>query len=256
MHKITLLVLFLITAITVNAQRKSDLLAEIDDLKSELQAVQQQLAEANRQISSSEARAESLANENVGLRDANATLLKNLSSFSELSRKNTENVNSALASLERKEQQLSLVTETMAKNDSTAIVLLSRTKQRLGSDARVSTANGDVIISNSLDVLFGGDASTTLTPEANTWLASIAEIIRSNPSRAVVVEGLNITGEFDVTLKQATAITTALLVTHGITPDKVNTTVRDGNFKEGIAIRLQPDYKQFYSTAKETMRNQ
>lgn len=255
MHKITLVALLLFTAITLNAQRKSDLLEEIESLKSELQDVRQQLATANRQISSSEAKAESLANENAGLRDANATLLKNLSSFSELSRKNTENVNSALASLERKEQQLSLVTETMAKNDSTAIVLLSRIKQRLGSDSKVSTANGDVIISNTLDFLFGDDVSATLTPEADTWLASIAEIIRSNPSRAIAVEGLNITGEFDTTLKQATSVTAALLTTHGIAPEKVHTMVRDGNFKEGITIRLQPDYKAFYSTAKATMRN-
>lgn len=256
MNKITLLLFFLLGLTILNAQKKSELIAEVERLKTEMSGLQQELATAKREISSSEAKAQTLASENVGLRDANATLLKNLSSFSELSRKNTENVNNALVSLERKEQQLSLVTETIAKNDSTAVVLLSRAQQKLGGSAKVSTANGDVVISNTLDFLFGGDTSTTLTPEANNRLASIAELIRSNPSRNVLIEGLNITGEFDLTLTQVATVTAEFLGTHGLPPEKIRTTVRDGNFKEGIAIRLQPDYEKFYSTAKDNMRNQ
>ncbi len=256
MNKTTVLIFSFFFTAYLSAQKKSELKAEIEDLRTQISNVQQQLAEAKREISSSEAKAQTLVNENAGLRDANATLLQNLSSFSELSKKNTENVNNALASLERKERQLSLVTETIASNDSTAIVLLPRVQQKLGKDAKVSTAEGDIIISNKLDFLFGSDTSAALTQEANTWLASVAEIIRANPSRIILIEGLNITGEFDVTLQQATAVTNSLLSTHGIPPEKIRTAVRDGNFKEGISIKLQPDYKGFYNTAKENMRNQ
>ena len=91
------------------SQKKSELFAQIEELKTNIQNVEQQLAEKKREVSSSKAKAETLEFENAGLRDANATLLKNLSSFSELSRKNSDNVNKTLEALQRKEKQLSIL---------------------------------------------------------------------------------------------------------------------------------------------------
>ncbi|WP_190808853.1 hypothetical protein [Flagellimonas sp. S3867] len=235
------------------AQKKSELFAQIEELKTNIQDVEQQLAKKKREVSSSNAKAETLEIENVSLRDANATLLKNLSSFSELSKKNSENINKTLAALERKEKQLSVLNEMIASDDSTAIVLLSRVKQTLGEGANADVSDGAIVISNSLTKLFGSDTSSDLTDEGKTWLANVAKVLIANPALKTQIEGLNITGDFGVTLDQAASVSKELMGTLKVAADVLNVSVRDGNFKEGIVIKMQPDHKGFYDRAKERL---
>ncbi len=253
--KTKLLFIFLLALSTnVFAQRKSDLIAEIDDLKSKISEVEQELAKARREISSSNAKAETLAAENAGLRDANATLLGNLGNFSELSKQSSENVNRAMAALARKEKQLSGINDMISANDSTAIVSLTRIKQTLGENANVSVGDGVIAISSKLDDLFGSDTSSELTEAGKAWLAGVSQVIKANPAFKTEVEGLNITGEFGPTFDQATAVAKELVGTLEIPSTSIGISVRDGNFKEGINIKLQPDYKGFYTKAKESAK--
>jgi len=248
------LIFFLAISMSAFAQRKSDLIAEIDDLKTKIGEVEQELAKAKREISSSNAKAETLEMENVSLRDANATLLGNLSNFSELSKQNSENVNKAMAALARKEKQLSGINDMISANDSTAIVSLTRIKQTLGENANVGVGEGVIAISSSLNNLFGSDNATELTEEGKTWLAGVANVIKMNPSFKTQVEGLNITGEFGPTFDQASAVAKELITALEVSPENIAVSVKDGNFKEGITIKLQPDYKGFYAKAKESAK--
>lgn len=111
------------------SQRKSELFAEIDTLKTKISKVEQELAKAKREISSSTAEAEALKAQNASLRDANATLLSNMSNFSELSKQNSDNVDRAMEALARKERQLSGINDMISANDSTAIVSLTQIKR-------------------------------------------------------------------------------------------------------------------------------
>ncbi len=235
-------------------QKKSELIAQIENLKTEMRTVEQELASTKRKVSSSEAKAETLANENIALRDANQTLLQNLSNFSELSKKNSQNVNTTLAALGRKERQLSSMTEMIASNDSVAIVLLSKVKQTMGSEAKADFVEGEIVISNNLNTLFGSDSGSELTDEGKTWVEKISNIIKTNPTLKVNVEGLNITGEFETTFDQTTAVSKALVKTFGISSEAISISVKDGNFKEGINIKLQPDYKGFYDNVKQGVK--
>ena len=255
MHKTTFILLLMFMISNTYGQRKSELLAQIEGLKVQLDSTEQQLASANRKISASEAQAETFKKENEGLRDANATLLKNLSSFSELSKKNTENVNNALAALEKKEKQLSSMTDAISQNDSISIVQAPLIQQKLGNEAKVGLAGSAIVITYKLDDLLGSDTSTTVSESGNILLSKVAEVIRANPSRGVLIQGLNITGEFDLSWKQAGAVATQLSSTHGLTPNTIDVTTMDGNFSEGINIVLQPDYKKFYISAKSQIRN-
>ncbi|MER3373166.1 MAG: hypothetical protein RIM83_00855 [Allomuricauda sp.] len=248
------IILFLVLTATAFAQRKSDLIAEIDDLKSKISEVEQELAKAKREISSSNAKAETLEVENAGLRDANATLLGNLSSFSELSKQSSNNVDRAMAALARKEKQLSGINNMISANDSTAIVSLTRIKQTLGENANVSVAEGTVVISSSLDNLFGSDTSSELTEEGKAWLTNVSKVILANPNFKTEVEGLNITGEFGPTFDQVASVSKELVGNLGVSSDRILISARDGNFKEGINIKLQPDYKGFYAKAKESAK--
>jgi sugar-specific transcriptional regulator TrmB len=254
MRKILPLILFLAVATSAFAQRKSDLIAEIDDLKSKISEVEQELAKAKREISSSTAKAEALEVENAGLRDANATLLGNLSNFSELSKQSSNNVNRAMEALARKEKQLSGINDMISANDSTAIVSLTRIKQTLGENANVSVAEGTIVISSSLSNLFGSDTSSELTETGKAWLTNVSKVILANPNFKTEVEGLNITGEFGPTFDQVVAVSKELVGVLGVPSEKIAITAKDGNFKEGVNIKLQPDYKGFYAKAKESAK--
>lgn len=248
------LILLLVLSVSAFAQRKSDLIAEIDNLKVQISEVEQELAKAKREISSANAKSETLASENASLRDANATLLGNLSNFSELSKQNSENVNRAMAALALKEKQLSGISDMISANDSIAIVSLTRIKQTLGENANVSVGEGAIVISSSLDNLFGSDSSTELTEEGKAWLVNVAKVIKNNPSFKTQVEGLNITGEFGPSYDKAAAVTKELVTTLKVSSTQLAIVVRDGNFQEGVNIKLLPDYKAFYAKAKESAK--
>ncbi|MEM9076027.1 MAG: hypothetical protein AAGC43_03265 [Bacteroidota bacterium] len=254
MHKkLPILLAFLLISGIALGQKKSELFAQIEELKSEKQELEQQLAEIKREVSSSKAKAETLETENVSLREANATLLTNLTSFSELSKKNSENVNKTLEALGQKERQLSDINKMISSNDSTAIVALTQVKKTLGENANANFSEGDIILSGSLNSLFGSDSSNELTEDGNAWLAKVADIIKANPNRKTEIVGLNITGEFASTYDQAIAVTKRLTDSLGIATEKISTSVQDGNFKEGISIKLRPDYEGFYGKVKESV---
>ncbi len=254
MPKTTITYLLLMLSFVVYGQKKKDLINEVAQLKDSVISLNDSLSKANRQINTSDANAKLFEKENTELRDANATLLKNLSSFSQISKQNTETVNKALASLKEKQEQMAFITDDFSQNDSTAIVILTQAKQTLGQEAQIGVSNGDVLFSNSLDFLFGGDSGTQLTEEAKTFLTKIGEIVVANPNRTVTVEGLNITGEFGLTYQQTVSVATALIEVEGVKPESIQVLVRDGNFKEGVLIRLSSDTKSFYEKLKTEFR--
>lgn len=254
MPKTTIASLLLMFSFVVYGQKKKDLINEVAKLKDSVVALNDSISKANRQINTSDANAKLFEKENTELRDANATLLKNLSSFSQISKQNTETVNKALASLKEKQEQMAFITDDFSKNDSTSIVILTQAKQTLGQEAKVGVSNGDVLFSNSLDFLFGSDSGTQLNEQASIFLGKIGEIVVANPNRTITVEGLNITGEFGLTYQQAVAVASALIAVEGIQPETVQVLVRDGNFKEGVLIRLSSDTKSFYEKLKTEFR--
>ncbi len=249
MPKITLAFLVLFS-LTVFGQKKKDLIEEVAKLKDSVAVLSDSISKANRQIKISEGNAQLFEKENQDLRDANATLLKNLSNFSQLSKQNSETVNKALAALKAKEAKQKFITDDFSSNDSIAIVVLTQAKQTLGQESKVGVSSGDVLFSNSLNSLFGSDSGTQLTVKAKEYISKIGQIIAANPNRTVTVEGLNITGEFDLTYKQAVSVATALIAIEGIKPESIKVLARDGNFKEGVLIRLSSDSKAFYEKLK------
>ena len=102
-------------------QRKSELIAEIDNLRMQLDSLKSEVVEARKNEKVSLVRAESFEAQVTELQDANATLMKNLNTFAKISSKNSDNVNKAMASLRDKENQLKAIKNAIASNDSTAM---------------------------------------------------------------------------------------------------------------------------------------
>jgi outer membrane protein OmpA-like peptidoglycan-associated protein len=239
---------------SANAQKKSELLAEIGNLKTQLDSVSNEVAEARRNEKASLTKAESFETQALELREANKTLMKNLNSFSQLSSQNSTNMNKAMESLNAKESQLKSITDAIASNDSTALVVLTNAKQTLGENAKIGVSNGMVVISSSLTSLFGVDTESTITPEAEPWVQKIGQILAANPKMVVTIEGLSMTGNLDLPAQQASAISSALQRLE-IAPERITALGKDGNLKEGVLIKIHPKFDEFYAMVKDEIKN-
>jgi len=247
----TLMFLFFISA---NGQKRAELFAQIDGLKMQLDSVKNEVAEARRNEKASLTKMQSFESQVTELQAANATLMKNLTTFTSVSAKNSDNFTKAMESLKEKEAQLSGITDALAKNDSTSLVVLTNAKQTLGENAKIGVANNSVIISSSLTDLYGDDVtSSTITPEGETWLQKVATILTVNPDVALTIEGLSMTGDLVLPTQQANSISSSLQAL-GIAANRITSLGRDGDLKEGVILKLHPKYDKFYDMVKENMK--
>lgn len=240
---------------TLHAQRKSELIAEIENLKSQIDSVKSEVVEARKNEKVSFVKAESFEAQVTELQYANATLMKNLNTFAEISNKSSENVTRAMTSLQNRENQLKAIKNAIARNDSTAIVVLTNAKQTLGENTRITVANGTIIISQDLTTLFGDSANSEVVSSAEALLGQVASILTANPNMAITLEGLSMTGELDLAAKQATSVAAVLQKKFEISGDRIIALGKDGNFKEGINFKIHPKFDQFYSMVRENMKN-
>ena len=164
------------------------------------------------------------------------------------------NMNKAMESLNSKERQLKSINDAIASNDSTALVVLTNAKQTLGENAKIGVSNGMVIISSSLNSLFGNDTESTISTEAEPWVQKIGEILIANPKMAVTIEGLSMTGNLDLPAQQASAVSSALQLL-SIAPERITSLGKDGNLKEGVLIKIHPKFDEFYTMVKDSMKN-
>ena len=255
--KRTLLLTFIVLMISVaiNAQKKSELISEIQILKSRVDSIQGLVSEAQNKERISTEKAKALEVQVGELQDANSTLLKNLTSFAEVSNKNSDNINKTLARLDDKEKQLKGINDAIASNDSTAVIVLTNAKKSLGEDAKIGVSNGALIISEKLETLFGDGNKSTVSDASNAWLGKVAAILTANPNMAITIEGLSMTGELDLAASQAAAVAGVLIKDFAIAPERVTALGKDGNFKEGINLKIHPKYDAFYMMVRENMKN-
>lgn len=250
-----LLVICIISVVSLHAQKKSELIAKINDLRTELDSVKGLVSDAQRGERLSTAKSTAYQAQVVELQDANATLLQNLNNFATVSSKNSDNVSRAMESLQAKESQLKAINDAIARNDSTAVVVLTNAKKSMGENARIGISNGALVISEGFETIFGESSNVALTPEAEPWLEKIANILKANPKMDLTIEGLSMTGELDLAGQQATAISLALQQKFEINPERITAKGKDGNLKEGLVLKIHPKYAAFYMMVKENMKN-
>ena len=255
--KTILIFLFLTvsTSLSVQAQRKSDLLDKIESLRSQLDSVNSEVLDARKKERIAQARATSFEAQVTDLQASNNTLMSNISNFTAVSNKNSDIANSAIESLQATEGKLRTIRNAVASNDSTIIVVLTNVKQTLGEDAKIAVSKGSVVVSSDLTTLYGSDSGTTLTPQAENWAEKLADILKSNPATAIDIEGLSMTGDLNVPAQQALSLSTVLQNKFQIAPERINTLGMDGNLKEGVQVKIHPKFSDFYLMVREEMKN-
>jgi len=248
-------IIVLLGCLSLQGQKKSELISQNQELKFQLDSVNRIVSDAKRSERIGLQKAEELQSQVTELQDANATLMKNLNSFATLSSQNTANINKTLETLERKEAQIKSIIGGFASADSTALVVLTNAKRTLGENAKVQVSDGVVVVSEKLDFFFADGLGSDLLETSKEQLAKIGKLLNANPNTAITVIGLNITGELHLALNQAVAISNQLIVQNAVDGSRLQVKAQDGGFKEGIQIRIHPDYKAFYTKAKENMKN-
>lgn len=256
MMKIYLYLAFFLVGLTnIQAQKKSDLIEQNQDLKYKLDSISRMVSTSQRNEKLADQRSKEYQAQVAELQDANATLMKNLNSFAALSSQNSENINKTMAALERKEKQLKGVTDAVSSNDSTAVVILTNSKQVLGENAKVGVADGAVVISENLDFFFTDGIGIKPAVASKTWIENVAKVANANPKSVITIASLNITGEMDIALQQATAIASILIKDYGVNGERIVAVGKDGGLRESLQIKFQPDYKAFYDMAKGNVKN-
>ncbi|TLP74133.1 hypothetical protein [Maribacter sp. ACAM166] len=248
-------VLLLVGVINVQAQKKRELIEQNQELKFQLDSVKRIISTAQHNEKLGLLKADEMQTQVTELQNANSTLMKNLNSFATLSSQNSENINKTLATLQRKEEQMRGIINGIASNDSTAVMILTNSKQTLGENANVNVSNGTVIISEKLDFFFTNGLGTTISSASKVWLENVAKVVNANPKSIITIASLNITGELDLAIQQASTIASILIKEYQVNGKRINAIGADGGLSESIQIKFQPDYKEFYTVAKGEVQN-
>ncbi|WP_459211783.1 OmpA/MotB family protein [Aquimarina rhabdastrellae] len=271
-RNIFLIALLALTSFGSFAQRKKDLLAEIDKLRQELTTVKSNLNTAQQKSKISAAQLQATEEELSNLRETNTKLLENLGSITTLSKKKADNLGSSLESLKEKDKQLNVINKALSNADSVKLATLTVFKGAIRSassnQANLGVINGAVTIVLTDSFLFGEGDQYEVTEEAKTIVEGIAKTLNENPDLTVTIEGNSNAIEFkdkaildnwDLSAKRASAVVRMLQNDYQVDPKRLEVLGKSEYQTDAIdtvtRFIINPKFGEFYSLIKENMKN-
>jgi len=268
MKKISILILLLVATTSIQAQKKTELLAEIASLKDEIGNTKAALTTSKKEARVNATRVESIESELVDLRAANKQLLENIKTFTTASSQKSDNINNTLKTLQKKEKQLQAISDAYATQDSITLLTFTSLKKTLGEDAKIAASNNAIYVTIDNAKLFGDvDTQYTVTPEAETLLNKLATVINTNASLTVGIETTSnaltfangIVDNWDLSARQAAAIASLFQNKFAVDPARLipfgKSDVGFDGVETSTQIKLSPKYDSFYAKLKEDMKN-
>lgn len=250
------------------SQSKKELLLRLEDRDTEIAELKADLATSKQEAAKYKAEMESVNLQMQELKTTNASLMQNLTNFTELSSKKTENISKSLETLRNKENQLNRINDVLTSTDSTTLALLTKFKNTLGTDAKTGLSNGAVtVVLENLFLFKEVDKNYQVVPEAVPVLEKIANVLKTQPELKVIVEtnsnalefkDLKLKDNWDLSSLQAAGVVRVLTDTFGIAPQRVQAVGKSEYGFDGIEtstrIKVQPPYEKFYGTIREMMK--
>ncbi|MDZ7933804.1 MAG: OmpA family protein [Emticicia sp.] len=165
------------------------------------------------------------------LRDKQVEQVGNLTVLSKAA---NDNINKTLSQLATKDKYINLIQAARTKADSINLALAVNLKSVLSSglddqDVEVKVDKTVVMVNISDKMLFS-IGSSKISPNANSVLNKIAQIVKSRPDLEVMVEGYTdnvaintdcIDDNWDLSVKRATSVVRTLQQNFGIDPNKL-----------------------------------
>ncbi|UOB19201.1 hypothetical protein [Abyssalbus ytuae] len=256
MKKIILSLMLLFFSTTfLSAQKKSELIAEVQQLKTKLDSTSNLLAESRRNEKVSKTQAEDIQMQMDQLKESNESLMNNLKNLTQLQQKNSENVNSALESLKRKEKQLTAFTNSISANDSIALATLTQIKRTMGEGVKVTVNEGAIVIAEKTETLFGDLKKAALSENGKQFLTKLVDVLKSNSTSTLTVESLGASVDLKTAASWSAVIAAALQDEFKVAPSLINISFAESGFTDEILFKIHPDFGKFYLQIRETMKN-
>jgi chemotaxis protein MotB len=260
--------LYLGCVLTLQAQSKKELIAEIETLESELATTKEDLAASRSNEATTMARVIAIESQLAGLRETNTSLLSNLNRITEESSKKTSSISESLTNIQSTERQLRTIRDALTRMDSTTLSILTALKKTMGENARIGISNNVVIIAIDNKALFGeNDLSYSLDTAASSSLAKIADILKKHPETMLQVHSHANALDFgktapadnlELSALRAVAVARKMSSEHGIREERIAT---GGKGIEGLSLEtttrfnITPDYTAFFKSIKDNIKN-
>ncbi|MEW7278430.1 OmpA family protein [Aquimarina sp. 2201CG1-2-11] len=253
----------------IHAQKKKDLIDEVNKLRQELKTTKEELNDSRKKEKATQTQVATIEAQVKDLKETNASLLNNMSSFTELSNQKAKNLETSLKSLQEKDKQIKTINDAISKNDSVKLATLTVFKNALGGEGNIGVKNGAVLIVLPNTTIFGdNDKSYTVQDKAKGILGKIATALKAKPNLKITVEGnsnaLNfkdksIADNWDLSAKQAASIVRILQKDFEVDPKRVEVLAKSEYGSDSIEtstrIIIDPKFDEFYGLVKEQMKN-
>lgn len=213
------------------------------------------------------------------LKSINYQLLNNVGHLSTLSKKEAENLEKSLESMQEKDVQIKTLRDAMNKKDSVTLALVTSLKGALGDlsdeDIQINVEKGVVYVSIADKLLFKS-GSYDVSNKARDVLAKVATVVNSKPNIDIMVEGHTdnvpiqnpcIQDNWDLSVKRATSIVRILQDDFKVDPKRMTAAgrsyyipVSSNDTSEGRAsnrrtrIVVLPKLDQFYGMIEEGLK--
>lgn len=264
---ITIILMILICGIGIS-QSKKELQSQLTEKEVELQELQTELSSVKQEAAKYKAEMEAVNFQMEELRATNASLLQNLTNFTELSNKKTENISKSLETLRTKENQLKKISDALTQTDSLTLALLTNFKNDLGTEVKTGLSNGAVtLVLDNVFLFKEVDRNFEVVDEALPILEKIATVLKKYPELKITVETnsnaldfkeLELKDNWALSSLQAAGVVRVLTENFGIAPLRLEATGKSEYGFDGIEtstrIKVQPPYDKFYRTVKDMMK--
>jgi chemotaxis protein MotB len=204
-------------------------------------------------------------------KENNNSALKQLQDLSVISAQQAENIKKSLDNIGAKDNYIQTLQQSLAKKDSLNLALVMNLKGAIGNlddqDINIKVDKGVVYIDISDKLLFQS-GKYDITPQAETVLGKVAQVLKNQPDVEFMVEGhtdnaafkkLPFLDNWDLSVKRATSVVRMLQTKYGLEPSKITAAgrgeykpVADNATKEGKAanrrtrIVILPMLDQFF----------
>ena len=212
------------------------------------------------------------------LKNTNAALLNNVGDLATLSKKEAENLEKSLESIQEKDMQIRSLNDAITKKDSVTLALVTSLKSSLGNlndgDIEVNVEKGVVFISISDKLLFSS-GSDVVYDQAKTVLGKVAKVVNDKPEIDILIEGhtdskpistSRFKDNWQLSTARAVAVTKVLQEDFNVAPERMTAAgrsfyvpVASNDTEEGRAknrrtrIVVLPKLDQFFNMIEEGM---
>lgn len=250
------------------------------EMEAKQQETQDELNTATVKLNSCLEDKENLNRQITTLNNTNAALLNNVGDLATLSKKEAENLERSLESIQEKDLAIKTMRDAISKKDSVTLALVTSLKGALGNmddeDIEINVEKGVVYVSISDKLLFDS-GRYNVTDRAKQVLGKVATVVKNKPDIEFMVEGHTddqpiktamFEDNWDLSVKRATSVVRILQDEFGVEPARMTAAgrshyvpVSDNDSAEGRSknrrtrIVVLPKLDQFYGMIEDGMKD-